>query len=61
MRKPGDAPVLTLVLGFGGLVPFAGSALAIMAGGQAALQFCGTVRRCVKQFSRNGICLCAFC
>lgn len=38
MQKLSNAPLLTLILAFGGLIPFAGGAIAIMAGGQAALQ-----------------------
>jgi len=38
MSKLSDAPLLVLVLGFGGLIPFAAGAIGIMAGGQAALQ-----------------------
>jgi len=38
MQRLSNAPFLTLLLGFGGLIPFAAGTIAIMAGGQAALQ-----------------------
>jgi len=38
MQQLKDAPVLTLLLGFGGLIPFAAGALGVFAGGQAEIQ-----------------------
>ncbi|MBI1263971.1 MAG: DUF3429 family protein [Alphaproteobacteria bacterium] len=38
MKRLSDAPLLPVVLGFGGLIPFVGGALGLALGGQIALQ-----------------------
>ena len=38
MKRLSDAPLLPVVLGFGGLIPFVGGALGIAVGGQVSIQ-----------------------
>lgn len=38
MKRLSDAPLLPLILGFGGLIPFVGGAIGLAIGGQAELQ-----------------------